>query len=91
MVAKAAHGGFYTRDQIHALEVGNLVLDVDSATGMVRVDVQLMETNNLSCPNNWRPVGMFADNLDVGSDGMVGLNVPATGNAKFFKVIVPER
>ena len=89
--AKAAQGGFYTRDQIHALEMGNLVLDVDSATGTARVGVQLMETSNLSDPNSWRPVGMTKGNLDVGSDGTVGLNVPATGNAKFFKVVVPER
>ena len=87
----AAQGGFYTRDQIHALEVGNLVLDVDSASGTARVGVQLMETSNLSDPNSWRPVGMTTGNLDVGSDGTVGLNVPATGNAKFFKVVVPQK
>ena len=89
--AKAAQGGFYTRDQIHALEVGNLVLDVDAASGTARVGVQLMETSNLSDPNSWRPVGMTTGNLDVGSDGTVGLNVPATGNAKFFKVVVPQK
>ena len=90
-VAKAAQGGFYTRDQIHALEVGNLVLDVDSASGTARVGVQLMETSNLSDPTSWRPVGMTTGNLDVGTDGTVGLNVPATGNAKFFKVVVPQK
>jgi hypothetical protein len=89
--AKAAQGGFYTRDQIHALEVGNLVLDVDAASGTARVGVQLMETSNLSDPSSWKPVGMTTGNLDVGSDGTVGLNVPATGNAKFFKVVVPEK
>ena len=89
--AKAAQGGFYTRDQIHALEVGNLVLDVDAASGTARVGVQLMETSDLSDPNSWRPVGMSTGNLDVGSDGTVGLNVPATGNAKFFKVVVPQK
>lgn len=89
--AKAAQGGFYTRDQIHALEVGNLVLDVDSSSGTARVGVQLMETSDLSDPNSWRPVGMTTGNLDVGSDGTVGLNVPATGNAKFFKVVVPDK
>ena len=89
--AKAAQGGFYTRDQIHALEVGNLVLDVDAASGTARVGVQLMETSDLSNPNGWRPVGMTTGNLDVGSDGTVGLNVPATGNAKFFKVVVPQK
>ena len=89
--AKAAQGGFYTRDQIHALEVGNLVLDVDSATGTARVGVKLMETSDLSNPNSWQPVGMTHSNLDVGSDGTVGLNVQATGNAKFFKIVVPEK
>lgn len=89
--AKAAQGGFYTRDQIHALEVGNLVLDVDAVSGTARVGVQLMETSDLSDPNSWRPIGMTTGNLDVGSDGTVGLNVPATGNAKFFKVVVPEK
>lgn len=87
----ASQGGFYTRDQIHALEVGNLVLDVDAASGTARVGVQLMETSDLSDPNSWRPVGMTAGNLDVGSDGTVGLNVQATGNAKFFKVVVPQK
>ena len=87
----AAQGGFYTRDQIHALEVGNLVFDVDAASGTARVGVQLMETSDLSDPNSWKPVGMTAGNLDVGSDGTVGLNVQATGNAKFFKVVVPQK
>lgn len=88
---KAAQGGFYTRDQIHALEMGNLVLDVDSATGMARIGVQLMETSDLSDPDGWVPVGMTTSNIDVGSDGTVGMKVPATGNAKFFKVVVPEK
>ena len=88
---KAAQGGFYTRDQIHALEVGNLVLDVDAASGTARVGVQLMETSDLSDPNSWKPVNMTQGNLDVGNDGTVGLNVKATGNAKFFKVVVPQK
>ncbi len=36
-------------------------------------------------------VGVTYGNLDVGSDGTVGVNVRATGNAKFFKVVVPEK
>lgn len=86
---KAAQGGFYTRDQIHALEVGNLVFDVD-ASGTARVGVQLMESSDLSDPNSWQPVSLTAGNLDVGSDGTVGMKVPAKGNAKFFKVVVPK-
>ena len=48
-------------------------------------------THDLSDPNSWKPVGMTTGNLDVGSDGTVDLNVPATGNAKLFKVVVPEK
>lgn len=84
---KAAQGGFYTRDQIHALELGNLVLDVD-ASGTARIGVQLMESSDLS---NWQAVDMSAGSLDVGSDGSVGMNVKASGNAKFYKVVVPEK
>ena len=76
---------------MHALEIGNLVLDVDAASGTARVGVKLMETSDLSDPNSWRPVGMTPGNLDVGSDGTVGLNVQAIGNTKFFKVVVPEK
>ena len=82
--------GLYTRDQIHALELGNLLFDVDSATGTARIGVKLMETSDLSDPSSWTPVGMTQDSLDIGSDGTVGLNVPATGNTKFFKVVVPS-
>ena len=84
---KAAQGGFYTRDQIHALEMGNLVFDVD-ASGTARVGVQLMETSDLSDPNSWKPATLNG-NPDVGQDGTVGMKVKAEGNAKFFKVVMP--
>lgn len=86
---KAAQGGFYTRDQIHALEMGNLVFDVD-ASGTARVGVQLMETSDLSDPNGWKPATLNG-NPDVGQDGTVGMKVKAEGNAKFFKVVMPEQ
>ena len=82
--------GLYTRDQIHALEMENLVLDVDPATGTARVGVRLMESSDLSNPNSWTPVGLSQGNIDIGADGTVGLNVEAKGNAKFFKVVVPN-
>ena len=86
---KAAQGGFYTRDLIHALEMGNLVFDVD-ASGTARVGVQLMETSDLSDPNSWKPATLNG-NPDVGQDGTVGMKVKAEGNAKFFKVVMPEQ
>lgn len=86
---KAAQGGFYTRDQIHALEMGNLVFDVD-ASGTARVGVQLMETSDLTDPNSWKPATLNG-NPDVGQDGTVGMKVKAEGNAKFFKVVMPQQ
>ena len=73
---KAAQGGYYTRDQIHNLELGNLVLDVDAATGQARVGVQLQETSDLTNPD-WQPVDVQVGDLDVGSDGTVGIRAPA--------------
>lgn len=81
--------GLYTRDQIHALEMGSLLFDVDSSSNKARVGVMLMETSDLANPN-WQPVGLSIGDIDVGTDGSVGLNVPATGNTKFFKVVVPD-
>lgn len=82
--------GLYTRDQIHALEVGSLLFDVDAASGTARVGVKLMESSNLSDPNGWAPVKMTQENLDVGNDGSVGLNVRPSGDAKFYKIVIPE-
>jgi len=84
--AKAAQGGFYTRDQIHSMELGKLLIDVDSSTGKARIGVQLQETSDLAHPD-WKPVGVTAQDLDVGADGSVGIKAPATGNAKFYRVI----
>ena len=86
---KAAQGGFYTRDQIHNLEIGNLLFDVDSGTGKARIGVQLQETSDLAHPD-WKPVSVTVQDLDVGSDGSVGIKAPATGNAKFFRVVSGE-
>ena len=86
---KAAQGGFYTRDQIHNLEIGNLLFDVDSGTGKARIGVQLQETSDLAHPV-WKPVSVTVQDLDVGSDGSVGIKAPATGNAKFFRVVSGE-
>ncbi len=87
--AKAAQGGFYTREQIHTMEMGHLLFDVDSATGKARIGVKLMETSDLSHPD-WKPVNVTAQDLDVGADGSVGISATATGNAKFFRVISGE-
>ena len=83
---KAAQGGFYTREQIHNMELGNLLIDVDSSTGKARIGVQLQETIDLAHPD-WKPVNVTKQDLDIGSDGSVGIKAPATGNAKFFRIV----
>ena len=86
---KAAQGGFYTRDQIYAMELGNVLFDVNPATGRARIGVKLMETSDLAHPD-WTPVSVTTKDLDIGADGSVGIHAPATGKAKFFKVISGE-
>jgi hypothetical protein len=76
----------YTREQMHALALGNLVIDVDQQAGFARLGIRLMETSNLDKPD-WKPVALSIGNLDVGEDGTVGLNVPVESNAGFFKVV----
>ena len=79
----------YTRDQMHALALGSLVIDVDPVTGLARIGLRLMETSNLSKPE-WKPVSLTTGDLDIGADGTVGLNIPMDGGAGFFKVITDE-
>lgn len=83
--------GLYTKDQMHGLGLGNLVIDVDETKGRARLGLQVVETDDLVNPN-WRSVGgLSVKDLNVGDDDTVGIMVPATGKAKFFKVVVPDR
>lgn len=84
---RAEQNGYYTRDQIHELAIGNLMFDVDS--GKARIGVKLMESSDLSDPNAWTPVELSASDLDVGEDGSVGMSVNAEGNVRFFRLAAP--
>ena len=57
--------------------------------------VPIKETAEFISPEGTRienlVISLNENNLDIGSDGTVGMNVPATGNTKFFKVVVPEK
>ena len=79
----------YTRDQIHSLALGNLVIDVDNASQTARIGIRLKSTADLGEPD-WKDVPLSINDLDIGEDGTVGLNVPATGNAAFYKVVAGE-
>lgn len=86
----ASTEGLYTKEQMHGLGLGNLVIDVDDLTGKARIGLQLLSTTDLSNPK-WEPVaGLDVKDMDVEGSGIVGVQVPATGNAKFFKVVSPN-
>ena len=86
----ASTEGLYTKEQMHGLGLGNLVIDVDESTGKARIGVQLLSTSDLVNPN-WQPVDQLESNdLDIGENGTVGVKVPAVGDAKFFKVMSPN-
>ncbi len=80
----------YSRDQIHALALGNLVIDVNVESQKARVGLYLKETADLGNPD-WKIVPLSLSDLDIGSDGTIGVSVPATGNAAFYKIVVEEK
>ena len=40
---------------------------------------------------DWKAVNVTTGDLDVGADGTVDIKASATGNAKFFRVVTPEK
>ena len=83
--------GLYTKEQMHGLGLGDLVIDVDESTGKARIGVRLLSTPDLENPN-WQPVeNLDVKDLDVEANGTVGVKVPASGNAKFFRVVSPNK
>ena len=84
---RAEENGYYTREQIHALAVGDLLFDVVS--GKARIGVKLMQSSNLADSNGWSAVDLSVSDLDVGDDGSVGMLVPAEGKVRFFRLETP--
>jgi hypothetical protein len=83
----AEQNGYYTRDQIHELAIGNLMFDVDA--GKARIGVKLMESSDLTNPDGWIPVELSASDLDIGDDGSVGMSVNAEDGVRFFRLEAP--
>ena len=84
---RAEQNGYYTRDQIHELAIGNLMFDVDA--GKARIGVKLMESSDLTNPDGWIPVELSASDLDIGDDGSVGMSVNAEDGVRFFRLEAP--
>ena len=84
---RAEQNGYYTRDQIHELAIGNLMFDVDA--GKARIGVKLMESSDLTNPDGWTPVKLSASDLDIGDDGSIGMSVNAEDGVRFFRLEAP--
>ena len=86
---RAETNGYYTVEQLRGLAAGDLLIDLDAATGSARIGVKLEESDDLSDPDSWRPVEFTGADLDVGEDGSVGLRVKTDDNVRFFRLVVP--
>ena len=86
-VERAERNGLYSESQIRAMAVGDLLLDVSE--GMARIGVHLQENGDLSDPNGWHAVKLGTDAVDVGTNGIVGIRVPADADVRFFRLVVP--
>ena len=85
---KAAQGGFYTREQLKALAMGDTVIEVDSASGTVDLAVQLLETADLN-GGEWGGVDVEegGGSVNVDADGKVHIRVVPKGNTAFYRLV----
>lgn len=86
---KAAQGGFYTREQMRALAMGDTVIEVDGNSGTVDLAIQLQECADLG-GGDWDGVDMGGGSVDVDAEGVVHLRMASTGNTAFYRLVKPE-
>lgn len=87
---KAAQGGFYTREQLKALAMGDTVIEVDGESGTVDLTVQLQESANLA-GGEWDgvDVGEGGGGVTVDEEGKVHIRVAPKGNTAFYRLVKP--
>ena len=88
---KAAQGGFYTREQMKALAMGDTVIEVDGESGTVDLTVQLQESGNLA-GGEWDgvDVGEGGGSVTVDEEGKVHIRVAPKGNTAFYRLVKPS-
>jgi hypothetical protein len=87
---KAAQGGFYTREQMKALAMGDTVIEVDPEDGRIDLAIQLQESADLS-GGEWDGVEVGGESLAVDGDGVVHIKMAPKGNTAFYRLIkAPE-
>lgn len=85
---KAAQGGFYTREQLKALAMGDTVIEVDGESGTVDLALQLLETGDL-VGGDWSGVDVEegGGSVNVDSEGKVHIRVVPKGNTAFYRLV----
>ena len=85
---KAAQGGFYTREQLKALAMGDTVIEVDGESGTVDLAVQLLETADL-VGGEWGGVDVEegGGSVNVDAEGKVHIRVAPKGNTAFYRLV----
>ena len=83
---KAAQGGFYTRDQMRQLALGDTVIEIDGNDGNIGLTIQLQERPDLGS-GSWQDVDMHGKPMSVDSQGRVHLRVPPHGNSAFYRLV----
>lgn len=83
---KAAQGGFYTREQMKALAMGDTVIEVDPEDGAIDLAIQLQESADLS-GGDWSGVDAGDGSVTVDGEGRVHIKMAPKGNTAFYRVV----
>ncbi|MBR4250799.1 MAG: hypothetical protein IKQ15_00670 [Kiritimatiellae bacterium] len=83
---KAAQGGFYTREQMKALAMGDTVIEVDPEDGAIDLAIQLQESADLS-GGDWAGVAAGDGSVSVDGEGRVHIKMAPKGNTAFYRVV----
>lgn len=83
---KAAQGGFYTREQMKALAMGDTVIEVDPEDGAIDLAIQLQESADLS-GGDWSGVDAGDGSVSVDGEGRVHIKMAPKGNTAFYRVV----
>ncbi len=83
---KAAQGGFYTREQMKALALGDTVIEVDPEDGNIDLAIRLQESADLS-GGDWSGVDAGDGSVSVDSEGRVHIKVAPEDNTAFYRLV----
>ena len=83
---KAAQGGFYTREQMKALAMGDTVIEVDPEDGSIDLAIQVQESAGLS-GGDWSGVDAGDGSVTVDDEGLVHIKMVPKGNTAFYRLV----